>query len=80
VALLGACKIHGVSIVANSIGEKLLDLESSSSGGYVLLANTYVAEGKWDEFAQVRKRMREMNVKKIPGYNQIQVYGKNHTF
>jgi len=24
--------------------------------------------------------MREMNVKKIPGYSQRQVYGKNHTF
>jgi hypothetical protein len=67
-------------IVANSIAEKLLELESYSSGGYVLLANTYAAEGQWDEFAQVRKRMREMNVKKIPGYSQIQVNGKNHTF
>ncbi|GAU37079.1 hypothetical protein TSUD_378210 [Trifolium subterraneum] len=80
VALLGACKLHGDSILANSIGEKLLELESYSSGGYVLLANTYAAEGQWDEFAQVRKTMREMNVKKIPGYSQIQVNGKNHTF
>lgn len=80
VALLGACKLHGESTVVNSIGEKLLELESSSSGGYVLLANTYAAEGQWVEFAQVRKRMRERNVKKIPGFSQIQVNWKNHTF
>jgi hypothetical protein len=81
VALLGACKLHGNSIVANSIGEKLLELESYSSGGYVLLANSYAAEGQWDEFAQVRKRMREMNVKKILGYSQIQVkWEKSYIF
>ena len=80
VALLGACKLHGDVTIANSIGEKLLEFESSSSGGYVLLANTFAAEGQWDEFAQVRKRMRERNVKKIPGYSQIQVKGKNHVF
>ncbi|XP_015959102.3 pentatricopeptide repeat-containing protein At4g02750-like [Arachis duranensis] len=80
VALLGACKLHGDVTIANYIGEKLLELESYSSGGYVLLANTYAAEGKWDEFAKVRKRMRERNVKKIPGYSQILVNGKNHVF
>ncbi|KAK7246051.1 hypothetical protein RIF29_40909 [Crotalaria pallida] len=80
VALLGACKLHGDAAIANYIGEKLLELELSSSGGYILLANTYAAEGQWNEFAQVRKRMRERNVKKIPGYSQIQVKGKDHVF
>ncbi|KAE9591552.1 hypothetical protein Lal_00039041 [Lupinus albus] len=80
VALLGACKQHGDVAMANFIGEKLLELEPSSSGGYVLLANTYAANGQWDELAQVRKRMRERNVKKIPGYSQIQVNGRTHVF
>nr|KYP62788.1 Pentatricopeptide repeat-containing protein At1g09410 family [Cajanus cajan] len=80
VALLGACRVHGDVAIANSIGEMLLELEPSSSGGYVLLANTYAAEGQWDEFAQVRKRMKERKVKKIPGYSQIQIKGKNHVF
>ncbi|KAK7412774.1 hypothetical protein VNO78_04390 [Psophocarpus tetragonolobus] len=80
VALLGACRLHGDVAIANSIGEKLLGIESSSSGGYVLLANTYAAEGQWAEFAQVRKRMRDRNVKKIPGYSQIQINGKNRVF
>ncbi|CAJ1962786.1 unnamed protein product [Sphenostylis stenocarpa] len=79
-ALLGACRLHGDVAIANSIGEKLLELEPSCSGGYVLLANTYAAEGQWDEFARVRKRMKERNLKKIPGYSQIQIKGKNHVF
>ncbi|XP_057428541.1 pentatricopeptide repeat-containing protein At4g02750-like [Lotus japonicus] len=80
VALLGACKLHGNIKVANSIGQKLLSLEPTSSGGYVLLSNAYAAEEQWDEFAQVRKRMKEKNVKKISGFSQIQVKGKNHLF
>ncbi|KAL2341444.1 hypothetical protein Fmac_009384 [Flemingia macrophylla] len=80
VALLGACRVHGDVAIANSIGEKLLELEPSSSGGYVLLANTYAAGGQWDEFAQVRKIMKKRKVKKIPGYSQIQIKGENHVF
>ncbi|XP_054778055.1 pentatricopeptide repeat-containing protein At2g35030, mitochondrial-like [Prosopis cineraria] len=79
-ALLGACKLHGDAMLANSIGGKLLELQPSSSGGYALLANAYAAEGKWDECAQVRKKMRERSVKRIPGYSQIEVRGKNHVF
>lgn len=79
-ALLGASRLHGDIAMANSIGEKLLDLDPSSSGGYVLLANTYAAEGQWGEFAKVRKRMKERYLKKIPGYSQIQIKGKNHVF
>uniref|UniRef100_K7MAY5 DYW domain-containing protein n=1 Tax=Glycine max TaxID=3847 RepID=K7MAY5_SOYBN len=70
VALLGVCRLHGDVAIANSIGENLLEIEPSSSGGY----------GQWDEFAKVRKRMRERNVKRIPGYSQIQIKGKNHVF
>ncbi|KAL9320694.1 hypothetical protein ACSQ67_012533 [Phaseolus vulgaris] len=79
-ALLGASRLHGDVAMASSIGEKLLDLDPSSSGGYVLLANTYAAEGQWGEFAKVRKRMKERYLKKIPGYSQIQIKGKNHVF
>ncbi|XP_028762800.1 pentatricopeptide repeat-containing protein At4g02750-like [Neltuma alba] len=79
-ALLGACKLRGDAKTANSIGEKLLELDPSSSGGYALLANAYAAEGKWDEFAQVKKKMRERSVKRRPGYSLIEVRGKNHVF
>ncbi|KAI4298860.1 hypothetical protein L6164_032374 [Bauhinia variegata] len=79
-ALLGARKLHTDIKMANSIAEKLLELEPSSSGAYVLLANAYAAEGRWDELAQVRKKMKESNVKKVPGYSQIEVKGKNYVF
>ncbi|KAG4948917.1 hypothetical protein JHK86_042156 [Glycine max] len=34
VALLGVCRLHGDVAIANSIGENLLEIEPSSSGGY----------------------------------------------
>lgn len=79
-ALLGACRLHGDGKLANRIGQKLIELEPANSIGYVLLAQTYAASGKWDEFSRVRKMMREKNVKKVPGISQIEVKGKIHVF
>ncbi|KAL5583303.1 hypothetical protein UlMin_015745 [Ulmus minor] len=79
-ALLGACKLHGDFRLASSIGEKVLEMEPTSSGGYVLLANLYAAHGKWDKFAQLRKKMKESNVKKVPGFSHIEVKGKSNVF
>ncbi|KAF6141348.1 hypothetical protein GIB67_008525 [Kingdonia uniflora] len=79
-ALLGACKLHGNIEMANQIGEELIKLEPTSSGGYTLLASVYAARGKWDEFALVKKKMKERNVRKVPGYSQIEVKNKCHLF
>ncbi|KAK4369842.1 hypothetical protein RND71_009317 [Anisodus tanguticus] len=38
--------------------------EPGSSGAYVLMGNAYAASGRWGDFAQVRKKMKERNVKK----------------
>ncbi|XP_062013716.1 pentatricopeptide repeat-containing protein At4g02750-like [Rosa rugosa] len=79
-ALLGAYRFHGNITMASLIGEALQELEPGSSGGYVLLAIIYAARGKWDEFARVRKKMKERNVNKVPGFSQIQVKGRSHVF
>ncbi|XP_059290112.1 pentatricopeptide repeat-containing protein At1g09410, mitochondrial-like [Lycium ferocissimum] len=79
-ALLGACKLYGDVGVANQICDEILEREPSSSGAYVLMANAYAASGRWGDFAQVRKKMKERNVKKVPGFSEIEVNGKNHVF
>lgn len=66
--------------MADCIGERLIELQASSSGAYVLLANLHAARVEWDEFAQARKKMKERNVKKVAGFSQIEVKGKNHVF
>ncbi|KAL6207290.1 hypothetical protein ACLB2K_024534 [Fragaria x ananassa] len=79
-ALLGAYRFHGDIRMASLIGEALQELEPGSAGGYVLLATIYAARGKWDEFARVRKKMKERKVNKVPGFSQIQVKGRSHVF
>lgn len=79
-SLLSSCKLHGEVSVANLVGEKLLELEPSRSGSYVLLSNLYAACGKWDNFACIRKRMKESRINKIPGFSQVEVKGENHVF
>lgn len=79
-ALLGSCKLYGEVALAKLLGEKLLELEPSSSGSYVLLSNLYAACGLWDNFAHIRKRMKESRVNKVPGFSQVEVKGENHVF
>ncbi|KAK4369841.1 hypothetical protein RND71_009316 [Anisodus tanguticus] len=61
--LLGACKLYTVG-VANRIYYEIIEHEPGSSGAYVLMGNAYAASGRWGDFAQVRKKMKETNVKK----------------
>ncbi|PHT42319.1 hypothetical protein CQW23_16344 [Capsicum baccatum] len=79
-ALLGACKLYGDVGVANQICDEILELEPGSSGAYILMANAYAASGRWGDFALVRKKMKERKVKKVPGFSEIEVNGKNHVF
>nr|KJB57894.1 hypothetical protein B456_009G185400 [Gossypium raimondii] len=79
-ALLAARRAHGGHKIANHISKQLIELEPTDSGVYVLLADVYAAHEKWDEFAQVRKMMRERKLKKVASFSQVEVKGKNHVF
>lgn len=79
-ALLGACRLYGADGVVDQIGDELIEIEPASSGGYVLLANVYAASGKWDKFSEIRKKMKEREVRKVPGFSQIDVNGKSNVF
>lgn len=79
-ALISSCRFLGADGLAYHVGDELIELEPASSGGYVLLANLYAASGKWDKFSQLRKKMKEREVRKVPGLSQIEVNGKSHVF
>ncbi|XP_041019635.1 putative pentatricopeptide repeat-containing protein At1g56570 [Juglans microcarpa x Juglans regia] len=78
-ALLGACKAHKLPNLAKLAAQRVLDLRPNMVGTYVMLSNIYAAEGKWVEFANMRKLMRGMGSKKEAGRSWIavrdQVYG-----
>ncbi|XP_057958973.1 pentatricopeptide repeat-containing protein At5g66520-like [Malania oleifera] len=74
-ALLGACKIHGNTEMGEEIGKRVLELDPSNSGRYVLLANMYADAGRWEDVANVRKLMNDRGVKKARGFSTIEMNG-----
>ncbi|KAK3418737.1 hypothetical protein EUGRSUZ_H03307 [Eucalyptus grandis] len=72
-ALLGACRAHRLKKLGKLVAQRVLELRPRLVGTYVTLSNIYAAEGKWGEFARVRKLMRGMGSKKETGRSWIDV-------
>ncbi|PIA43756.1 hypothetical protein AQUCO_01800067v1 [Aquilegia coerulea] len=78
--LLSACKLHENVVLAETALKKLLELDPSNSGNYVLLSNTYAGADRWDDAVTVRKLMRETDVQKAPGCSSIEFDNSVHAF
>ncbi|PIA52570.1 hypothetical protein AQUCO_01000444v1 [Aquilegia coerulea] len=79
-SLLSACKVHRNHEMGMQVAEKLLELEPSNSGPYVLLSNIYAELGQWREVVRVRKLMRHRGVVKQPGCSWIEINNQLHVF
>ncbi|GFP83422.1 pentatricopeptide repeat-containing protein at4g02750 [Phtheirospermum japonicum] len=71
-ALLGACRVHKNVLVGEIAGERILELEPSNSGVYMILAEMYLANGMSERAYRMWVRMREKGVKKQPGCSWIE--------
>ncbi|OAY66084.1 Pentatricopeptide repeat-containing protein [Ananas comosus] len=79
-ALLNSCKIHGNAVLGERVGKKLLELDPTNSGRYVLLSNIYAVNGRWEDVAELRRLMKERGVNKTPGSSFIDLRGSVHEF
>ncbi|XP_021298905.1 pentatricopeptide repeat-containing protein At2g13600 [Herrania umbratica] len=79
-SLLGACKIHRDITLGKYVAEKLLEIDPSNSGPYVLLSNMYAELGKWGNVVRVRKLMKKRGVIKQPGCSWIEIQGHVSVF
>lgn len=79
-ALLGACHIHSNKELGEVAAKKLLQLNTKNSGNYILVSNTFAADGRWNDVEEVRLRMKGNGLKKKPGCSWIEVENKIHTF
>ena len=50
------------------------------SATYVLLSNTYIEKGSYEDGLSLRDTMKEQGVKKEPGQSWISVKGRIHKF
>ncbi|KAK7302967.1 hypothetical protein RJT34_13864 [Clitoria ternatea] len=75
-ALLCGCRIHHDVELAEKVAEHVFELEPENTGYYVLLANIYAEEEKWEEVKKLRERIGKQGLKKNPGCSWIEVQGK----
>ncbi|OVA11612.1 Pentatricopeptide repeat [Macleaya cordata] len=78
--LLGACKIHGLVELGEELGRKLIELDPTHDGHYVLLANIYAKSRKWEDVVKVRQLMVDRGANKVAGWSLIEAKGKVHRF
>ncbi|XP_054823187.1 pentatricopeptide repeat-containing protein At4g02750 [Prosopis cineraria] len=79
-ALLGASRIYGNTELGEKAAEMVFKMEPHNTGMYVLLSNLYAASGRWVDVGKMRLKMRDIGVKKVPGYSWVEVQNKIHTF
>ncbi|XVE91570.1 hypothetical protein REPUB_Repub01dG0021100 [Reevesia pubescens] len=79
-ALLNGCRIHHRIDIIKGFEQKLLDVNTDDSGYYTLLSNIYAEEGIWKEFMKVRSVMKGIGLRKVPGYNIIELDNKVYRF
>ncbi|XP_055961195.1 pentatricopeptide repeat-containing protein At2g41080 isoform X2 [Mercurialis annua] len=78
--LLSACKVHKNADMARRAAEEVLKLDPQDSASYVLLANIHASAKSWQVVSEVRKTMRDRNVKKEPGVSWLEVKNQVHQF
>ncbi|CAL2275095.1 unnamed protein product [Prunus armeniaca] len=77
-ALLSACRIHGDVEMGERVAKRLADIESSGSSVHTLLANTYASADRWEDVTKVRRKMKDLGVRKMPGSSSIEIDGIVH--
>ncbi|KAL6506743.1 hypothetical protein OROHE_022575 [Orobanche hederae] len=75
-ALLSACRTYENRKLTEGALPRILELEPSSSAGYLLASSTFAAGGSWRDASGIRCLMRERGVKVVAGYSMVHV-GKN---
>ncbi|CAI9301213.1 unnamed protein product [Lactuca saligna] len=70
-ALLGACKLHGDVGLAEVAAKRVAELEPESAGSSLVLSNMYADAGSWGYAARVKRMMKKMKMKKVPGSSWI---------
>ncbi|XP_030516136.2 pentatricopeptide repeat-containing protein At2g41080 isoform X2 [Rhodamnia argentea] len=78
--LLSACKIHKNADMARRAAEEVLKIDPQDSASYVLLSNLHAYAKRWQDVSEVRKSMREKQVKKEPGVSWVELQNQVHQF
>lgn len=79
-ALLSGSRMHGDIETCEIALKKLIELDPTNSGAYVLLSNVYAKRGRWADVRHVRDLMEARGIKKVPGCSLVELAGVLHEF
>lgn len=79
-ALLSGSRMHGDIRTCEIALKKLIGLETTNSGAYVLLSNMYAKTGRWEDARHIRDLMEAKGIQKVPGCSMVEVGGAIHEF
>ncbi|PKU69416.1 Pentatricopeptide repeat-containing protein [Dendrobium catenatum] len=69
-SLLSGCQSHGEKEIARQASEQL-QLLQGNDGALVLLSNSYAEDGRWEDSANMRMRIVQQGIHKVPGYSVV---------
>lgn len=69
--LLGACSVYDDAEMAERVTRKLMELDTSHGGDYVLMSNIFCGSGRFSDAQRFRKLMDVRRVVKLPGHSQL---------
>lgn len=78
--MLSSCVNYRVLDMAGYAAEQVLSLEPDDSATHILLSNLYASVGRWDDAAEVRKKIRMLMLEKDPGLSWIDIKSVVHVF
>ncbi|XP_044502209.1 pentatricopeptide repeat-containing protein At1g31430 [Mangifera indica] len=79
-SLLSACRIYGNVEMGERLAGMLEQIETSDSSVHTLLANIYAAAARWEAVTKVRRKMKDLGVRKVPGCSSIEINGIIYEF
>lgn len=78
--LLAACSIYGNIELGKQVMERILALDQSHSGDYVMFSNMCARAGRWEDAKAFRGMMKDRALIKVPGCSSIEVHNAVHEF
>ncbi|KAI3841012.1 hypothetical protein MKX03_018243 [Papaver bracteatum] len=79
-SLFAACQTHKNVELGEQVMKLLVEIEPENKGNYVILSNIYAVAGRWENVAQVRKKLKEKGARRVPGCSSIEVDYQVHEF
>ncbi|KAJ8899893.1 hypothetical protein K2173_019596 [Erythroxylum novogranatense] len=77
--------LNGASVASNVelgefVCEHLFQIEPENTGNYIIMANLYSEAGRWKQADEVREKMNQVGLRKIPGSSWIETSKECHNF